>query len=100
MSDRDAHDQEVQGLERKLTEAEREAAAANVGFPVLLAASSPCVTFLVFPVQHRASVLPSNAELKSSKHVSMFVLQSVIVVFPNASQLMMSWVHAGQWLSG
>ncbi|DBA70472.1 TPA: hypothetical protein ACH3X2_011877 [Trebouxia sp. C0005] len=29
VSDRDAHDQEVEGLERKLTEAEREAAAAN-----------------------------------------------------------------------
>ncbi|KAL0055275.1 hypothetical protein WJX82_009859 [Trebouxia sp. C0006] len=29
VSDRDTHDQEVQGLERKLTEAEREAAAAN-----------------------------------------------------------------------
>ena len=61
VSDRDTHDQELQGLERKLTEAEREAAAANVGFPVLLAASCPCVTFIVFPVQHSASVLPSNA---------------------------------------
>ena len=30
VSDRDAHDQEVEGLERKLTEAEREAAAANI----------------------------------------------------------------------
>lgn len=40
MSDRDAYDQEVEGLERKLTEAEREAAAANV--------SSTQVTTLVF----------------------------------------------------
>ena len=30
VSDRDAHDQEVEALGRKLTEAEREAAAANV----------------------------------------------------------------------
>ena len=30
VSDRDAHDQELEGLGRKLTEAEREAAAANV----------------------------------------------------------------------
>ncbi len=58
VSDRDAHDQEVEGLERKLTEAEREAAAANVGFPLLLAAWCPGVTFTV---QHGASVLPSNA---------------------------------------
>ena len=31
VSDRDVHDQEVQALGRKLTEAEREAAAAKVG---------------------------------------------------------------------
>lgn len=37
MSDRDAHGQEVEGLERKLTEAEREAAAANVSFSTALA---------------------------------------------------------------
>lgn len=32
VSDRDVHDQEVETLGRKLTEAEREAAAANVCF--------------------------------------------------------------------
>lgn len=38
VSDRDVHDQEVETLGRKLTEAEREAAAANV----YSSCGSPC----------------------------------------------------------
>lgn len=81
VSDRDAHDQEVEGLERKLTEAEREAAAANVGFPLLLAAGCPDVTFI-----HRVSCAAQGfgtACMLSSKTASMFamfVLQLVIGV--------------------
>ena len=42
VSDRDVHDQEVETLGRKLIEAEREAAAANVCFGPWLGQPQPC----------------------------------------------------------
>ena len=49
VSDRDVHDQEVETLGRKLTEAEREAAAANVCFGFLSGPTTAMFFYGIMP---------------------------------------------------